>query len=45
MIINYGLTKSGLTFKFKEQLKEIDKLKNWSKYELIQFSNIFFDFL
>jgi DNA-directed RNA polymerase len=45
MTINYGLTKKGMKFKFKEQLVEMNKLLDWSDYNLNLFVNIFFEFL
>ena len=45
MTINYGLTKKGMKFKFKEQLVEMNKLDDWSSYNIDQFINLFYSFL
>lgn len=45
MTINYGLTKKGMRYKFKEQLNEMNELRNWSEYNLNKFVDIFYLFL
>lgn len=45
MTINYGLTKKGMKFKFKEQLIDLNKLVEWSDYNLKIFVDIFYNFI